>query len=180
VAMQGLMRTLSKVAGTEIVQDAITFFQAFEGMEEGFRVRADHVRDLLARDTTSFVLVTAPRADTVEEAGWFAERLAESGLAVAALVVNRVYPAFPATPHLPLAPEGSALAALERNLRGYQTLNTREEAAIADLVRELAPSPVVRVPLLDIDVHDVDGLTVIADHLFERGGSSVVATADAG
>jgi len=36
------------------------------------------------------------------------------------------------------------------------------------------------VPLLDIDVHDVDGLTVIADHLFERGGSSVVATADAG
>ena len=180
VAMQGLMRTLSKVAGAEIVQDAVTFFQAFEGMEEGFRVRADHVRDLLARDTTAFVLVTAPRADTVQEAGWFADKLAESGLAVAGLVVNRVYPTFPATPHLPPAPAGSELAALEENLRGYQTLNAREEAAFADLVRELSPAPVARVPLLDIDVHDVEGLKVIADHIFERGGSSVVAAADAG
>jgi len=179
VAMQGLMRTLSKVAGAEIVQDVVTFFQAFEGMEEGFRVRADHVRDLLARDTTAFVLVTAPRADTVQEAGWFAAKLAESNLAVAGLVVNRVYPAFPATPRLPPAPAGSALAVLEENLRGYQALNAREEAAIADLTREVSSSPMVRVPLLDIDVHDLDGLSVVADHIFERGSSSVVATAEA-
>jgi len=180
VAMQGLLRTLSKVAGTEIIQDATTFFQAFAGMEEGFMARADHMRDLLARESTSFVLVTAPRADTVQEAGWFAERLAESGLEVAGLVVNRVYPRFPATPHLPPAPAGSALAGLEENLRGYQTLNAREEAAFAELVRKLSPSPVARVPLLDIDIHDLGGLQVIADHLFARGGTSVVATADAG
>jgi len=166
VAMQTLMRTLSRVAGAEIVQDAITFFQAFEGMEEGFRVRADHVRDLLGRDSTAFVLVTAPRDDTVEEARWFADRLADSGLTVNGLVVNRVFPAFADTPELATAPAGSALAALEANLRGYQALNRREESAFADLVDRLAPAPVVRVPLLDIDVHDVDGLGVIARHLF--------------
>jgi anion-transporting ArsA/GET3 family ATPase len=179
VAMQTLMRTLSRVAGAEIVQDAITFFQAFEGMEEGFRVRADHMRDLLARDTTAFVLVTAPRADTVEEAGWFADKLHESGLAVDGLVVNRVYPAFPTTPHLPPAPGGSTLAALEENLRGYQALNAREEVAFAELVHRLAPSPVARVPLLDIDVHDIDGLTAVADHLF-ASGPPLVGPTDAG
>jgi anion-transporting ArsA/GET3 family ATPase len=166
VAMQTLMRTLSRVAGADIVQDAITFFQAFEGMEEGFRVRADHVRDLLGRSSTAFVLVTAPRDDTVDEARWFADRLQESGLGVDGLVVNRVFPAFAATPGLAPAPAGSALAALEANLRGYQALNGREEATFADLVRRLAPAPVVRVPLLDIDVHDVDGLGTMAGHLF--------------
>ena len=37
LATQALLRTISKVAGAEIVQDAVAFFQAFEGMEEGFR-----------------------------------------------------------------------------------------------------------------------------------------------
>ena len=170
VATQALLRTLSKVAGTEIVQDAVAFFQAFDGMEEGFRVRADHMRDLLARPTTAFVLVTSPRSDTVEEAGWFADRLKESKLAVEALVVNRVHPAFPTTGPFPPVPVGSALAALVDNLHSYQSVNAREESAYAELVAQVAPSPVARVPLLDIDVHDIDGLALIADHVFDSEG----------
>ena len=166
VATQALLRTISKVAGAEIVHDAVAFFQAFEGMEEGFRNRAEHMRRLLARRTTAFVLVTSPRSDTVEEAGWFADKLNESGLAVEGLVVNRVHPAFGAVETLPVAPPGSALAALIDNLRGYQAVNRREEDAFAALVTQVAPSPVSLVPLLDVDVHDVDGLGLVADHLF--------------
>ena len=40
VATQALLRTIARVAGAEIVQDAVAFFQAFEGMEDGFRTRA--------------------------------------------------------------------------------------------------------------------------------------------
>lgn len=177
VAAQALMRTIAKVAGADIVHDAVAFFQAFEGMEEGFRLRADHVRRLLARRTTAFVLVTSPRADTVDEAGWFADRLNESGLAVEGLVVNRVHPAFSQpgeARHLPRAPEGSALEVLIENLHGYAAVNEREEAALAALVAEVAPSPVARVPLLDIDVTDTQGLALMADHMFgvfgEDGG----------
>ncbi|MHB8438583.1 MAG: ArsA family ATPase [Acidimicrobiales bacterium] len=166
VATQALLRTLSKVAGAEIVQDAVTFFQAFEGMEEGFRVRAEHMKELLGRDTTSFVLVTSPRADTVNEAGWFADKLHESGLVVEGLVVNRLHPSFGDATAVTGAPEGSALAALVDNLLAYQEVNAREEETFAELVTRVAPSPVVRVPLLDIDVHDVVGLAVVADHLF--------------
>jgi len=170
VATQALLRTLSKVAGTEIVQDAVAFFQAFDGMEEGFRVRADAMRAVLARPSTAFVLVTSPRADTVEEAGWFADRLKESHLAVEALVVNRVHPAFPTTGPFPPVPVGSALAALVDNLHDYQAVNAREESAYAELVAQVAPSPVARVPLLDIDVHDVNGLGLVADHVFSAAG----------
>jgi len=172
VATQALLRTISKVAGAEIVHDAVAFFQAFEGMEEGFRVRAEHMRRLLARRTTAFVLVTSPRSDTVDEAGWFADKLNESGLAVEGLVVNRVHPAFEAEGELPVAPPGSALEALVRNLRGYQAVNRREETAFAALVTQVAPSPVARVPLLDVDVHDVDGLGLVADHIFAGGRDS--------
>jgi len=166
VATQALLRTISKVAGAEIVHDAIAFFQAFEGMEEGFRVRAEHVRRLLSRKTTAFVLVTSPRSDTVVEAGWFADKLNESGLTVDGLVVNRVHPAFGGEGGLPEAPPETALAVLVENLRGYRSVNEREEAAFADLVTQVAPSPVARVPLLDIDVHDVTGLALVADHVF--------------
>ncbi|HLI72991.1 MAG TPA: ArsA-related P-loop ATPase [Acidimicrobiales bacterium] len=168
VATQALLRTMSKVAGAEIVHDAVAFFQAFEGMEEGFRTRSDHMRRLLARRTTAFVLVTSPRADTVEEAGWFADKLNESGLAVEGLVVNRVHPPFEARGELPEAPPGTALATLVANLRGYQAVNHREEEAFAALVTQVAPSPVARVPLLESDVHDVDGLSHIAGHMFGR------------
>ena len=170
VATQALLRTISKVAGAEIVHDAVAFFQAFEGMEEGFRVRAEHMRRLLARRTTAFVLVTSPRSDTVEEAGWFADKLNESGLAVEGLVVNRVHPPFDTAVALPEVPPGSTLAALVDNLRGYQAVNHREESAFAELVTQVAPSPVARVPLLDVDVHDVDGLALVASHVFAAPG----------
>ena len=94
VATQALLRTISKVAGAEIVQDAVGFFQAFEGMEEGFRTRAGAVRELLADPATAYVLVTSARPDAVAEASFFAEKLAERDVAPAALVVNRIHPHF--------------------------------------------------------------------------------------
>jgi anion-transporting ArsA/GET3 family ATPase len=176
VATQALLRTLSKVAGAEIVQDAVTFFQAFEGMEEGFRLRAEHMRELVGRPSTAFVLVTSPRADTVNEARWFADKLHESALQVEGLVVNRVHPAFDATGPLPAAPAASALAALVANLEDYRAVNAREEAAFERLVEQVAPAPVARVPLLDIDVHDAAGLATVADHVFGAAPSLVGTT----
>ena len=51
VAAQALLRTISRVAGADIVHDAVAFFQAFEGMEEGFRTRAARVGSCWSRRT---------------------------------------------------------------------------------------------------------------------------------
>ena len=182
VAAHALLRTISKVAGADIVADAVAFFQAFEGMEEGFRARAARVRELLAQPETAFVLVASPRPDSVDEAVHFAGKLAESNLSVTALVVNRVQPRFAddsqldaldALATLSAGVDGGAdrdLDELVENLRGYTAASDREELAYGDLVSRVAPAPVARVPLLNTDVHDLDNLATIADLLSDGTG----------
>jgi anion-transporting ArsA/GET3 family ATPase len=171
VATQALLRTVGRVVGSEVVADAVRFFQAFEGMEEGFRQRAARVHELLIDTGTAFVLVAAPRPDVVAEAEFFATKLGEAGMAVTALVVNRMHPRY--------GPEwsevnrerarslaGSALGALYDNLADLHQLADGEEAHVSHLVAQVAPAPSVRVPVLASDVHDLDGLAQVAGHLF--------------
>src|SRR5580658_178046 len=127
MATQALLRTISKVAGAEIVQDAVAFFQAFEGMEEGFRTRASAVHDLLADPATAYVLVTSARPDAVTEASFFAEKLAERDVAVAALVVNRIAPSFGDGGGAEPADSAPELNFLEANLAALNALASREE-----------------------------------------------------
>jgi len=188
VAAQALLRTISKVAGADIVHDAVTFFQAFEGMEEGFRIRAARVRQLLAEEDTAFVLVASPRSDSVEEAVHFAGKLAESEMSVAALVVNRVQPRFADDDQIASLARlegdgagdsrGESLDQLIDNLRGYTAASDREDQATAALVSKIAPAPVYRIPLLNSDVHDVTGLERIADLLFADTGPDPSATSE--
>jgi anion-transporting ArsA/GET3 family ATPase len=170
VAVHALLRTISKVAGADIVSDAVSFFQAFEGMEEGFRARASRVRELLGQPGTAFVLVASPRPDSIDEAVHFADKLAESNLSVTALIVNRVQPRFVdderlATLARPRTAE-TPFDQLVENLYGYTEASDREEQAYADLVAKVGPAPVYRVPLLESDVHDLVGVGAVADQLF--------------
>jgi anion-transporting ArsA/GET3 family ATPase len=173
VAAQAFLRTISKVVGGEVVEDAITFFQAFDGMEQGFKDRADRVLDLLGSEVTAFVLVTAPRADVVGEATFFAEKLQEAGIAVRALVVNRVHPRFTGAEPAALRERSRTLGdtdlgGLYANLADFATVAATEEAHLEGLATKVAPAPVVRVPFLDTDVHDVTGLEAVGAHLFAR------------
>jgi anion-transporting ArsA/GET3 family ATPase len=179
-AANALLRTISRVAGSEIVEDAMAFFRAFAGMEEGFRERARRVEELLADPGTAFVLVAAPREDSIDESRFFARRLAETSIAVSALVVNRLFPSFrpegrplgnsgprprrSAAPR-PSAEDPRAYGELRRNLEDFLAVSRREERYVEELAGEVAPAPVVRVPFLKEDVHDLDGLQIVARHL---------------
>ena len=94
VATQPVLRTIGRVVGSDVLADAVAFFQAFAGMEAGFRQRADDVMTLLRAPSTVFLLVAAPRHEAVAEAAWFAGQLAEQGIDNVAGVANRVHPAF--------------------------------------------------------------------------------------
>jgi anion-transporting ArsA/GET3 family ATPase len=170
VAAQAFLRTVAKVVGAEVIDDAIAFFQAFEGMEEGFRLRADAVLQLLSDDDTAFVLVASPRRDTIEEARYFAAKLGDAKIAVRALIVNRMHPRFgdglaEAARERAVTLEGTDLGGLYRNLADFQLVASREEEHLAGLAEAVAPAPVVRVPFLSTDVHDLEGLSVLAEHM---------------
>jgi anion-transporting ArsA/GET3 family ATPase len=171
MATQAFMRTVSKVVGSEVVEDALTFFQAFEGMEEGFRTRATEVLDLLTSDATSFVLVAAPRRDVVDEATFFATKLAEADISVRALVVNRVHPRFSTSSPAELDARATTLAGTElgglyANLAEFTHIADNEAHHLEGLARRVAPAPVMMVPFLRADVHDLDGMAMVASYLF--------------
>lgn len=189
VAAQTFLRTVSKVVGGDVVDDAIAFFQAFEGMEEGFRMRAARVNELLAAPETAFLLVASPRRDTVEEAQFFADRLHEAGISVQGLVVNRVHPSFGPAPGSPADPSpgpsaalavgaakraetlaGTPLAGLYRNLAEFEAVASREQAHLAGLSDTVAPAPVVWVPFLRSDVHDLAGMDAVGRYVFAPDG----------
>lgn len=186
VATQAFLRTISRVAGGEIVDDAIAFFRAFEGMEQGFRDRARSVEQLLGDPGTAFVLVATPRRDAIAEAHFFSARLAESSLPVAALVVNRVHPDFwskeaaagvigedvTTTGTVPTDREQAAalLDRLRRNLDELEQVAREERRYVSELASGLEGA-VVEVPYLRDDVHDLGGLELVAAYLLGQVAS---------
>ncbi|MEO7428432.1 MAG: hypothetical protein ABIY48_03525 [Acidimicrobiales bacterium] len=61
--------------------------------------------------------------------------------------------------------DGTDLGGLYRNLADFQLVASREEEHLAGLAEAVAPAPVVRVPFLSTDVHDLDGLAEVAAYL---------------
>jgi anion-transporting ArsA/GET3 family ATPase len=175
--LQAFLRTVSRVVGTEVIEDLVAFFKAFEGMEEGFRQRAHNVLALLNDPNTSFVLVTSPRRDAVEEADFFAKRLAENDIPIEGLIVNRVHPRFGTEMPAGLTARaaqlaasdgeaGSRLAALYENLSDFRHIAERERSHLAGVVERAHASATTAVPFLADDVHDFAGLREVGRHLF--------------
>jgi anion-transporting ArsA/GET3 family ATPase len=175
-ATQPILKAIGKVVGSDVLADSVAFFQAFAGMETGFRERADDVVRLIRAPETSFVVVAAPRHDTIDEAVWFANQLVDQGVGVTSAIVNRAHPEFgagAATDAIAAADEArrtgdETLGLLWDNVAALRTMRDLELAVIAPLAEIVGGERLVVLPLLDSDVHDLAGLMVIAAHLFDH------------
>jgi anion-transporting ArsA/GET3 family ATPase len=170
-ATQPMLRAIGRVVGSDVLADAVAFFQAFAGMERGFRDRAEDVMALLRSDATQYVIVASPHRDTVTEAVWFAGKLAEHGIPRLAGVANRVHPSFGDATSAEAADRAAAaddpiVAALWRNVAELQALAEAAREELAPLVSLLDGGPLAEVPLLAEDVHDLAGLDQVRRHLF--------------
>jgi anion-transporting ArsA/GET3 family ATPase len=163
IAAQPLLRSIGRVIGSEVLADAVAFFQAFDGMQTGFRNRADEVIALLHGERTRFVLVASPRVDTIDEARFFAGRLVDKNLGVAAIIVNRATPDFGEPEGK--RPRGVAKIALYDNQAELHDLAVAERLHVEPLINDTDRQP-TWVPLLAGDVHDLDGLDLIRSLLF--------------
>jgi anion-transporting ArsA/GET3 family ATPase len=182
-AVRAFLRTVAKVVGSEVIEDVVAFFRAFDGMEEGFRARAAAVEKLLAEDSTAFVLVTSPRRDALEEASYFADRLRDHGQDVSALIVNRVHPSFgeespdglrlraeELRAHATSNPEiEERLAVLYDNLADFREIAIHERRNIDDLRDRLQSATIAYVPYFARDVYDFEALHEVGKVLI--GGS---------
>ncbi|CAB5069153.1 MAG: AAA family ATPase [Actinobacteria bacterium] len=175
VAAQTLLRSISKVVGTEVIADAIAFFGAFEGMEQGFKERAAEVDSLLSQPDTAFILIASPHADTMAEAQFFAARLRELKITVRALIINRMQPRF-GDNHSPedLAERyaGTPLGEQYQCLAEAQHLARGEQKHLLGLAQELAPAPVVQVPVQAFEVSNMATLQMLGQAMFDTDVTS--------
>jgi anion-transporting ArsA/GET3 family ATPase len=177
-ATQPILRAIGKVVGSDVLSDSVAFFQAFSGMESGFRERAIEVTALIRASQTSFVVVSSPHHDTIAEAVWLAGQLVEQrvggeGTGADVVIVNRMHPAFGDGTSAEARREAeSAVAAhdvvlerLWRTVADLRAARERELAVIAPVGTIAGWDRVITLPLLDQDVHDLAGLRQIAGHL---------------
>jgi anion-transporting ArsA/GET3 family ATPase len=183
-----VLGALRRVTGVDLLADLTTFFTLLGDMTEDFSRRAEQVEKMLRAPTSAFLTVTSAQTAPVEEAIWFSHTLQESGLPFAGMIVNRVHHDLlgdtePQQVQAQLDERlGPDLAArVGENLADYHVLAARDEHNLGRLRAELGSLPLLLVPQLDDDVHDVEGLLRVRRFLFasaeerERMIASLVA-----
>jgi anion-transporting ArsA/GET3 family ATPase len=164
---------LKRVTGSDLLADLSEFFGAFGDMATGIRERAGEVNALMADPGTTFMLVTSPRRDAIDEAIFFRRRLREQRMPFGAAIVNRVHEGV-SDDWSGADVEGDLAALLDdklahrvaRNFDDYRRIGERDRANLQLLADELGRDPLVPVPLLDSDVHELAGLAEVGTHLF--------------
>ncbi len=170
---------LSKILGAQVLADIGTFVAAIDTTFGGFRERADATYELLKQPGTRFLVVAAPERDALREASFFVERLQKDNMPLAGLVLNRVQDVddtglseeqvVAAAQALRIMGSENELAAalLELHAERMQ-LKARHKHVIQRFEGAHPGVPVISVPAMAEDVHDLDGLrsvgTALAEH----------------
>jgi anion-transporting ArsA/GET3 family ATPase len=176
---------LTKVLGAQVLKDVQTFVSALDTMFGGFRERADYTYRLLRAPGTAFLVIAAPEPDALREASYFVERLAQEGMPLAGLILNRVHgsPAarlsaarsLAAAETLMASDNGSpdpgsaergahALTIAALRLHAERMQLTAAERRVSEHFTSAHPHvPVAEVPDQPDDVHDLAGLRAVGD-----------------
>jgi anion-transporting ArsA/GET3 family ATPase len=176
-----LLSALRRVTGVELISDLSTFFGLLGDMTDDFSARAKQVEQMLRKPTTSFLLVTSAQRAPIEEAIWMRRMLQDNGLPFAGVIVNRVHHDLLGDAELGQLTNGlrSELAdglatglrpelaiRVAENLADYHLLARRDKLGLQRLAAEMGGRPLLAVPQLDGDVHDVEGLIRVHRYLF--------------
>ena len=179
---------LTKLLGAQVLRDAQTFIAAFDTMFGGFRERADATYKLLQAPGTSFLVIATPEPDALREASYFVERLDEERMPLAGLILNRVHSLVESGAGIIPLSAARSLAAAE-TLEAIQNegtptaasasypvtaaalrlhaermnLGERERRVAGSFISTHPAVPVVEIPALPEDVHDLAGLRRVGE-----------------
>ena len=163
---------LKRITGLDLLADLSEFFQAFSGMVDGFRERAKRVSELLADPATCFMVVCGPQGEPISEAVHFHRKLVEAKLPVGGVIVNKVHyqadaeAGGEAEADLRDLLDEELAARVASNFADYQALAQRDARNVDHLARELNARRVIRIPYMDEDIHNLEGLLKIDRYLF--------------
>jgi anion-transporting ArsA/GET3 family ATPase len=178
-----VLRGLGRITGGGFLEDMASFLADLNDLFGGFRQRAESVQTALRSRDVSFVLVTSPAPVSIDEVLFFNDRLVESSMPRGAFVVNRFRGANKeggpapseadvagAAAHLGLALEKGGPERLLRAHGDADRLAALDAVHVEGLKRHVRDAvPIVKVPELAADVHDLPSLGAIATTLMSGG-----------
>ncbi|MBA2506315.1 MAG: ArsA family ATPase [Thermoleophilaceae bacterium] len=178
-----LFSALKRVTGVDLLQDLSEFFNLFAEISDGFRERSKAVTQLLENPGTTFLLVTSPQRDAIDEVIYFRRSLRERRMPFGGAIVNRVHQEVSVeaegedvVEELADLLEAKLARKAARNFDDYRALSMQDRLNMERLVDELGSrDPLVLVPYFDEDVHDVGGLERMNTHLFAPGAAQTTA-----
>lgn len=178
---KGLVRTLGKVTGSGFIDELSTLLLLLRDLFGGFSERADRIAARMRSADFGYLLVTAPHALTLGQADELARELAERGLRVDALAINRVTPdpgPLPSIDEVLSSDLGRSLGLVEdeaeRVLAAAReaALDARREHARVEetaTARSIGIKTRLRVPVLRGELHEPARLLELAEYLVPSG-----------
>ncbi len=172
-----VLRGVGKLTGGGFLEQMAELISDLNDLFGGFKERAERVSRAFRSEDVAYVLVTSPAPLAIKEIEYFAERLHDDRMTSDAFVVNRVHAPPGGMPneaeidaaarrHGVALHDGAATRVMravddESRLAELDALHLSELDALR--VRVSASNvPLVRVPALPSDVHDVVALAGIA------------------
>lgn len=158
------LSVLEKLTGEGVIGDFVALAPHIQKVKSAFVARQGKIRELLTSKNAGALFITSPSDISRGEAKPFLADAKKQGIDILAFVVNR------SLSHL--APEenprglASAPEVMAENYRRLRFVVEEEEKNLK-LVKELAGKtcPVLRVPELEKDVHDLPSLLQLARYL---------------
>jgi anion-transporting ArsA/GET3 family ATPase len=167
-----VMGLLERITGAQVIRDTTEFFEAFEGMYDGWSERIRIVERMFSDEHTGFVIVTSPERESIDEAGEFFDRLATEQCNFLGSIVNRVEPTQVGASVT--AADLVALDGIDEDLASrileahaeHARIAARDEERVEELARLTSGAPTIRVPRLPRLITDLDGLRQLTPYLY--------------
>ncbi|HZR83198.1 MAG TPA: ArsA-related P-loop ATPase [Candidatus Binatia bacterium] len=183
-----LLRKIEDATGVATLAEVSDFFTSMSSLFDGFEARVARVTELLRDPKTAFLLISGPDEQVLDQVDYLAGQMAARRMPLKGVVMNRVHPLFQSEglddesadtiARAVAGPAGRALAALperhRKDLVGRVAANfvahqarARGDALRIEVFRQGLPEgvPVVQVPELARDIHDVHGLAALHPYL---------------
>jgi anion-transporting ArsA/GET3 family ATPase len=176
-----VLKGIGKITGGGFLEAMAEFITELNDLFGGFKERARIVEKTLRSKDVAFVLVTSPAPMSIREVLYFAERLHESGMRAASIVVNRMR--VPPAGKTPVGVDEAKAAILSAKITLDDDAPTRVAQAHADAFKLAALDafhlrvlegregniPIVRIAERPSDVHDVSMLLSLGELMLAGG-----------
>ncbi len=182
-------RMLGLITGKKLLDEIVSFLEAFATLREGFAARATTVDASLREPGTSFVLVSSANPASADDAAWLRHDLQRRKVPVSGVIYNQSFvsldPAAPMQcvttlrdddldarvaqlePHLQSLDDPRALLRDVRAMRAEAAAENARFTGIVDgLAAELEPGCAqIRAPRFQEEIRDLPGLLRLVDVL---------------